>query len=53
MAIYRSDQAQLTFAAEAAQGGDPEMIEGTLARSPIPTLGAAASAGDRTLTLSA
>ena len=53
MAIYRSDQAQLTFAAESAQGGDPEMIEGTLARSPIPTLGAAVSAGDRTITLSA
>ena len=29
MAIYRSDQAQLTFAAEAAQGADPEMAEGT------------------------
>ena len=27
MGVYRSDQAQLTFAAEAAQGGDPEMIE--------------------------
>ena len=31
MAVYRSDQAQLTFAAEAAQGGDREMMEGTLA----------------------
>ncbi len=30
MAVYRSDQAQLTFAAEAAQGGDPEMMEGTV-----------------------
>ena len=30
MGVYRSDQAQLTFAAEAAQGADPEMIEGTL-----------------------
>ena len=28
MGVYRSDQAQLTFAAEAAQGGDPEMMEG-------------------------
>ena len=27
MAVYRGDQAQLTFAAEAAQGGDPEMME--------------------------
>ena len=27
MAIYRSDQAQLTFAAESAQGADPERIE--------------------------
>ena len=33
MGVYRSDQAQLTFAAEAAQGGDPEMIEGTLVGS--------------------
>ena len=33
MAVYRSDQAQLTFATEAAQGGDPEMIEGTLVGS--------------------
>ena len=33
MAIYRSDQAQLTFAAEAAQGADPEMAEGTLVGS--------------------
>ena len=28
MGVYRSDQAQLTFAAEAAQGADPEMMEG-------------------------
>ena len=27
MPVYRGDQAQLTFAAEAAQGGDPEMME--------------------------
>ena len=33
MGVYRSDQAQLTFAAEAAQGGDPEMVEGTLVGS--------------------
>lgn len=29
MAIYRSDQAQLTFAAEPAQGADPELMQGT------------------------
>ena len=33
MAIYRSDQAQLTFAAEAAQGADPEMAEGSVVSS--------------------
>jgi len=26
MAVFRSDQAQLTFAVEAAPGGDPEMM---------------------------
>ena len=30
MAVYRSDQAQLTMSAEAAPGGDPELISGTL-----------------------
>ena len=29
MAILRSDQSQVTFAAEAAQGGDPELNSGT------------------------
>ena len=53
MAVYRSDQAQLTFAAEAAQGGDPEMMEGTLAFSPTATLSGAHAAGSRTLTLAA
>jgi len=53
MAIYRSDQAQLTFAAETAQGGDLEMMEGTLARTPTATLGAAAAVGSRTITLNA
>ena len=53
MAVYRSDQAQFTFGVEAAQGGDPELMEGTIARSPTPTLGAAANAGSRTITLSA
>ena len=33
MGVYRSDQAQLTFAAEAAQGGDAEMIEGSIVSS--------------------
>ena len=53
MAVYRSDQAQFTFGVEAAQGGDPELVEGTLARSPTPTLSAAVNAGSRTITLSA
>lgn len=26
MAVFRSDQAQITFAAEAAQGGDAERL---------------------------
>ena len=29
MGVYRSDQAQLTFAAEAGQGADPELMQGT------------------------
>ena len=33
MAVYRSDQAQLTFGVEAAQGADPEMWEGTAVSS--------------------
>jgi len=33
MAIYRSDQAQLTFAVEAAPGGYPELASGTLTPS--------------------
>ena len=33
MAIYRSDQAQLTFAAEPAQGADPELMQGTASGS--------------------
>jgi len=54
MAVYRSDQAQLTFAAEAGQGGDPEMMEGTTAAGPVGiTLSGAHKAGARTLTLSA
>ena len=54
MAVYRSDQAQLTFATEAAQGGDPEMMVGTLASGPSAcTLSGAHAAGSRTLTLNA
>ena len=34
MAIYRSDQAQLTFSPEAGQGGDMERMRGTLAHGP-------------------
>ena len=50
MAVYRSDKAQLTFATEAAQGGDPELIEGT-ASGATALLNAAAGhkAGSRSL----
>jgi len=50
MAVFRSDQAQLTFAVEAAQGGAPEMIEGTLGSSST-TLNQTAgfSAGSRSI----
>ena len=44
MAVYRSDQAQLTFVTEAAQGGDPEMMEGT-AGTGSTTINAAFDAG--------
>ena len=30
MGVYRSDQAQLTFAAETTQGADSEMMIGTV-----------------------
>ena len=50
MAVFRSDQAQLTFAVEAAQGGDPEFIEGT-SGSASTTLSAAHNAGSRTITV--
>jgi len=53
MAVLRSDQAQLTFAAESAQGADREMMEGTLAASPAGILSGAHVAGSRTLTLTA
>ena len=50
MAVYRSDQAQLTFATEAAQGGDPEMIEGTTSTGST-TVNAAFEAGSRSITV--
>jgi len=52
MAVYRSDQAQLTFGVEAAQGGDPELIEGTLTGSgATAALTADHAAGSRSLTI--
>ena len=51
MAVYRSDQAQLTFATEAAQGGDPEMAEGVLQGSgTTAVLNGVHKAGSRTVT---
>ena len=48
MAIYRSDQAQLTFAAEAAQGADSELMQGT-ASGGTALLKGAHSAGARSI----
>lgn len=50
MAIYRSDQAQLTFAAETVQGADAEMMLGTTATATA-ELQAAANIGDRSITI--
>jgi len=50
MAVFRSDQAQLTFGVEAAIGGDPEMIEGT-AGTGSTTINAAFEAGSRAITV--
>ena len=50
MAVYRSDQAQLTFGVEAAQGADPEFMAGT-AGSVSTTLSAATKAGARSITV--
>ena len=50
MAVFRSDQAQFTFAVEAAPGGDPEMMEGT-AGTGSTTLAAAYEAGSRAITV--
>ena len=52
MAVYRSDQAQLTFAAEAAQGADPEMIEGSASGATGALNNATGfKAGSRTITI--
>jgi len=53
MGVYRSDQAQLTFAAEAAQGGDPELMQGEAETSSAgsTTLSAAFNAGSRSITV--
>mgnify|MGYP003632104114 FL=1 len=59
MAVYRSDQAQLTFAAEAAPGGDIELNSAVAGATPQPSsahnsyLVEAAPAGQRFVTLSA
>jgi len=50
MAIYRNDQAQLTFAAESAQGADPEQYKGALESSGgTAAVDGAHEAGSRTL----
>ena len=50
MAVYRSDHAQVTFAAEAAQGGDPEILEVSVSGASTDTDGAF-NAGSRAITL--
>ena len=50
MAVYRSDQALVTFAAEAAPGGYPELINATT-RTDRTTLSGAHPAGSRSLLL--
>ena len=50
MGVYRSDQAQLTFAAETTQGADSEMMIGTVSTGST-ELASAASIGDRTITV--
>ena len=52
MAVYRSDQAQLTFAAESAQGADAELMEGTVTGTrATATLESDCNAGARTITI--
>ena len=52
MAIYRSDQAQFTFAAEGAAGGAPERLDSTSLYTAV-NLAVAASKGDRQITVNA
>ena len=53
MPIYRSDQAQLTFAVEAAPGGSPEMASSVTSGSGAAAINLAAGqpAGSRSLTV--
>jgi len=52
MAIYRSDQAQLTFAAETVQGADAEMMIGTTATADADINNdSPATKGDRTIVI--
>jgi len=54
MAIYRSDQAQFTFAAESAPGGAPEIASSSAFVSlSSPALTVAANPGDRYITVNA
>jgi len=56
MAVFRSDQAQVTFAAEAAQGGDMERlgaVSGNYASSGNSYLTVAANPGDLSITVNA
>ena len=54
MAIYRSDQTKVTFAAEAALGGTPEPIWATAGSSTnATTLGSLAAPGDKKITVAA
>ena len=54
MAVYRSDQAQLTFASEVAQGGDVERLHGASVTGASYLLAAnTAEAGDTSITVAA
>ena len=53
MAVFRSDQAQITFAAEPAQGADMERITATVAAQGYIATANAASAGDTSITVTA
>jgi len=51
MAVFRSDQAQVTFAAEAAQGGDLERLGATV--TAVSYLASSANPGDLSITVTA